>query len=408
MKNKIFISFLFCAISLVGYSQSWLNYNDTNGLVGNQSTAVICDKHNNIWVKQDAGANGKGLDKFDGTSWTNYATSNSGLPHDRISSMAADTSGNLWVGFLSQNTAFAKFDGLNWTVYNTSNSGIISNDVWGINCDKNNNIWLSCSGGLSKFDGTTFTNYPYSASGAVFAQDSANIWVANIGLDRFNPITGIWKHFDPSNSGLPGYNVSSVTADTNGILWVGFLFGFNGGPGTGGSNGGLCTFDGTTFTPIWPFQNTYTGVYGLNIDRTNNVWVSTRCEGLYKFDGSIWTNISGVPLNGCSFSVTSDQQNNTWFAEVYSGVWTNSGPVEVTQANPRQSMKLFPNPTNSTINVSLQKCTMISVYNALGEILIENEFPSIPNRQMELDVSFLPSGIYSIKAGDQFGKFVRE
>ena len=39
-----------------------------------------------------------GLAKFDGTTWTVYNTSNSGLPDNYVSSIAIDGSGNKWIG----------------------------------------------------------------------------------------------------------------------------------------------------------------------------------------------------------------------------------------------------------------------------------------------------------------------
>ncbi len=66
-----------------------------------------------------------GLAKFDGTNWTVYNTSNSGLPDNYVSSIAIDGSGNKWIG--TWHGGLAKFDGTNWTVYNTSNSGLPDN-----------------------------------------------------------------------------------------------------------------------------------------------------------------------------------------------------------------------------------------------------------------------------------------
>ena len=42
-----------------------------------------------------------GLAKFDGTNWTVYNTSNSGLPDNGVYSIAIDGSGNKWIGTLA-------------------------------------------------------------------------------------------------------------------------------------------------------------------------------------------------------------------------------------------------------------------------------------------------------------------
>ncbi|MCX8159294.1 MAG: hypothetical protein N3D20_03370, partial [Candidatus Pacearchaeota archaeon] len=82
---------------------------------------------------------GGGLAKFDGTNWTVYYTSNSGLPYNDVLSLAIDAQGNKWIGTAG---GLAKFDGTNWTVYNTSNSGLPSNSVYSIAIDAQGNKWI--------------------------------------------------------------------------------------------------------------------------------------------------------------------------------------------------------------------------------------------------------------------------
>ena len=77
--------------------------------------------------------------------WIIYDMSNSGLPDDRILSLAIDANGNKWIG-----TAFsglAVFDGANWTIYNTSNSGFPNNLIRSIWIDGDGNRWIATHGG---------------------------------------------------------------------------------------------------------------------------------------------------------------------------------------------------------------------------------------------------------------------
>ena len=56
-----------------------------------------------------------------------YNTSNSGLPDNNVNTIAIDASGNKWIGTGDdsfEGAGLAEFDGTNWTVYNTSNSGL--------------------------------------------------------------------------------------------------------------------------------------------------------------------------------------------------------------------------------------------------------------------------------------------
>ena len=73
----------------------WIVYNTGNSeLPDNDFTlALAIDEQGNLWI----GTRG-GLAKFDGGNWTVYDTSNSRLPHDRVTSLAIDEQGNIWMG----------------------------------------------------------------------------------------------------------------------------------------------------------------------------------------------------------------------------------------------------------------------------------------------------------------------
>ncbi len=58
-----------------------------------QVLSLAIDGSGNKWIGTWAG-----LAKFNGTNWTVYNTSNSGLPDDGVLSFAIDGSGNKWIG----------------------------------------------------------------------------------------------------------------------------------------------------------------------------------------------------------------------------------------------------------------------------------------------------------------------
>jgi hypothetical protein len=124
---------------------NWTVYDESNsGLPYNRVYALAVDGSNNLWI----GTYGGGLAKFDGTNWTVYNTSNSGLPHNLILSLAIDGS-NIWIGTW---WGLAKFDGSNWTVYNPWNSGIPDNWVYALALDGNDNTWIGTwLGGLAVY-----------------------------------------------------------------------------------------------------------------------------------------------------------------------------------------------------------------------------------------------------------------
>jgi ligand-binding sensor domain-containing protein len=64
--------------------------------------------------------------------WIVYDTTNSGLPHNWVSSVTIDDFGNKWIGTFA---GLAKFDGAKWKVYDTSNSDLPSNEIISIALD---------------------------------------------------------------------------------------------------------------------------------------------------------------------------------------------------------------------------------------------------------------------------------
>ncbi|HET6992798.1 MAG TPA: two-component regulator propeller domain-containing protein, partial [Bacteroidia bacterium] len=81
---------------------------------------VTTDHQGNVWIATTAG-----IGKYNGTTWTVYNTSNSGLPNNNVQCLAFDNAGNMWVG-LTYN-GLAKFNGTTWTSYTTANSGLVYN-----------------------------------------------------------------------------------------------------------------------------------------------------------------------------------------------------------------------------------------------------------------------------------------
>ncbi len=114
------------------------------GFAANLSTnGVDFDSYNNKWV---AVYNG-GIAKFDGANWTIYNTSNSGLPDNKIWSIAVDHNNVVWIGTETQ--GLVRFDGITWTSYNTSNSVITNNRIDALSVDQLNNLWITPNyGGL--------------------------------------------------------------------------------------------------------------------------------------------------------------------------------------------------------------------------------------------------------------------
>ncbi|MBK6642916.1 MAG: hypothetical protein IPG39_17660 [Bacteroidetes bacterium] len=116
-----------------------------------------------MWV-----ATGDGLCKYDGTTWYTFTTANTPLPSDQIRSITFDNANNVWITFQETNFnigGIAKFDGVTWEVYTPANSDLPNYTCYNILIDSQNNKWIHSLLSVTKFDGTTFTDYNNQNSG---------------------------------------------------------------------------------------------------------------------------------------------------------------------------------------------------------------------------------------------------
>jgi hypothetical protein len=116
-------------------------------LASNNVQAIAIDNEGGKWF----GTRFDGVSHFDGTTWTTYNTSNSGLAHNYVLAIAIDIDGSKWFG--ADGGGVSHFDGTTWTTYNTSNSGLVSNFIKTMAIDSNGSKWLGfgIGKGLSRF-----------------------------------------------------------------------------------------------------------------------------------------------------------------------------------------------------------------------------------------------------------------
>jgi ligand-binding sensor domain-containing protein len=149
---------------------------------GYDPTDITTDGNGNVWVA------GYGLLRYDGTTWTNWTTANSGLPSDIVLSVTVAPDGVVWAGTAE---GLARFDGTNWTVY-TEADGLPANVINGIAIAPNGHVWIGA------FDGT---NWPYHG-----------------GVGDFNGVS--WTSYTAENSPLPHEQVEDITVDATGRVWI--------------------------------------------------------------------------------------------------------------------------------------------------------------------------------------------
>jgi hypothetical protein len=182
-----------------------------------------------------------GLGEFNGSNWTIYNRTNSGIPCDTVLSVAFATSTITWVGTAG---GAASYDGSGWVTYNTGNSGLSGNSVYAITVF-NGKTWFGTNAGISSFDGTNWLSYSTSNSG--LAGDTVN-------TISFDPGIAMWAGTTRGLSELQGTtwttylknrNVKSICPDASGTKWIGLY-----GSGNPAGPPAVYTLSGTTLTPI--------------------------------------------------------------------------------------------------------------------------------------------------------------
>jgi ligand-binding sensor domain-containing protein len=89
------------------------------------------------------------------SDWETYHI-NDGLISDTVISIAKDLDENMWFGTYR---GISRFDGTTWTNYDVNSHNIINDTVSFISVAGNGSVWIATKAGLSEFTGTEWINY---------------------------------------------------------------------------------------------------------------------------------------------------------------------------------------------------------------------------------------------------------
>jgi ligand-binding sensor domain-containing protein len=146
-KKALFYTCAFLSSATV-LAQNWTNYFSNPFM-----DVITVDKQNHKWF-----GTSNGVWHFDGSHYTHYHTSNSGLAGNQILAIAIDSQNNKWIA--TKQDGISKFDGTHWKTFNTTNSGLTCNEVHRIAIDAQGNKWFgNAYNGISKFDDRVWTTY---------------------------------------------------------------------------------------------------------------------------------------------------------------------------------------------------------------------------------------------------------
>jgi ligand-binding sensor domain-containing protein len=344
----------FCALELVKFDGvTWTRQNQAGfrELYDSGIKVVNFDSSDNVWI-----GTGRGLGKFNGSTWVSYFYTgtpdpqNPNSPNVRyfgaISSIAIDAQNNIWCTSADK---VIKFDGVSpifypfeypeyppsnifidaqnnkWVGHNNGNIAKYNNNEWrtfnlnrglitgetlfcSINSDSLNNKWIGTKVGVSQFDGVNWTNHTKYNSGlpnddvkSIVIDSKNNKWFLTVGkLTKFNGTT--WTNYDLPTT----HPITDFIADNKGNIWLVTC-----------CSEQVYKFNDTIWTNYRPLNTSTLNYYvrSLAVDLQGVAWFATY-DGVYKLDGTTWTrytsSISGL-YNSRVLKVVVDKQGNKWF-----------------------------------------------------------------------------------------------
>ena len=152
-----------------------------------------------------------------------------GLAGAYITSILEDKNSNIW--FATLGGGVSKYDGYSFTNY-TETHGLSNNNVRAMIEDQNGNLWFGTEGGgVSMYNGRFFTHYSENQGLSsnyvrMLTQDrSGNIWIGTSGggvskLSLGNEIEGESIIHYTIKEGLAHNSVRGITEDVQGNIWI--------------------------------------------------------------------------------------------------------------------------------------------------------------------------------------------
>ncbi|MBD3290579.1 T9SS type A sorting domain-containing protein [candidate division KSB1 bacterium] len=295
---------------IIKTDMNWEIYNTRNsGIAGNYVGQIKTDSKGKIWLGTD-----NGLCSFDGTIWEQFNTSNSEIPGNRIMAIEIDENDTVWLGCFSEvimgrsvGYGLVSYDGATWTQFTTDNSGLIYNDINALLYDRGNGLFVGSSEGLAVYknggwtEGQTYeTELVYRYATAIAADCTQNIWIGSFNNEpsmqcKFVKFDGKnWSILKPDDFGES--LISDLAVDANNMLYAGFV------------NYGLASFDGSSWIKLSDNH-----IEALALDTANTLWIGHH-QTIAKLENLAVTEYANIPDFGVILDACIDKNNTKWFA----------------------------------------------------------------------------------------------
>lgn len=290
----------------LGQTTNFVQFSVAEGLPQSQVFAIGQDNTGYLWL----GTNGGGLSRFDGKHFDVFNTKH-GLPSGQVHALMADKKGRLWV---CTTQGILWYDGLRFQ--QVANMNALPKPAMAIFESSDGRVLAGTPKGIYEFNPTynSFDLAPESklisnAEVTCFYQSAYGLWV---GTNR-----GAWrlgKEIVKLNqeTGLKSAQVSAITGDVAGQIWI-------------GTNRGVASFDESEnllddTTPLFADI----AVSSFMRQSQEELWVGTANEGIVIYNSSTreqrrFRESEGFPHNNIR-GIIRDKTGNIWVATSGGGV----------------------------------------------------------------------------------------
>jgi hypothetical protein len=252
-------------------------------------------------------------------------------------------------------------------------------------------------------DGTLVATYSGRRnSGGTFTNSS--------GIFTYNPVSGNWT--DVSDPGMSYWTKDIVLDpyDTAQNTWYVGVFSGWGGPPNG--LGGLykTTNRGGNWTKLTGSTIDRVTSVTFNPNNANEVFITTEGQGLWMSSDINSPLPTFAQVNSYPFRQPERvffnpySSNEMWVTSFGNGLKMGQLSNGITEFFSDESLALYPNPANHLIHITISHdAAKLYIYNSMGQCVVTRH---VNKGKINLDVTMLPSGIYTVWCGNKNTKLV--
>lgn len=282
-----------------------VNYNEDNGLPGNNVKFIFQDREKNTWI----GMYGTGLVRLVDEAYTFYTFD------DPISNSIQSiyiTEQHRWFGTDNGILRVDKTDGA-MIQYSGKKYGFPDKVVITAICESNEgDLWIGTSkNGIYRMlpESERFNNFFISPGtlensiNAIKIKDSL-VWIAtDKGVCKINPENRTRRWFTIRNAGLPHNTVNYIQADESGRLWLSTM-----------SNTVAYIENDSVTRMVIPLVGGVLNIRSITTEKNGNIWVGTYGNGIFKIEGDSAFNITTADglLSDYCYSLLGDGNRYLW------------------------------------------------------------------------------------------------